>query len=626
MKHYPIIFSNSTGIPNPECKTPKRIITFSEWLLAHYADKYRLALINGILLGNVSTCLCNSRNIISADAVINSLRFYRRSEDSINVDTILKCEIEYYAEDYYDITEESCTLDFRIRGYYDFQNRQEHLFETIALYDKADDLNLPLLNDYLYTPLRTNQLENEAYRILETFYSGDYMNGEAIDPNTLADCLDLTIASGNVSAPKRALGRLYIPSGSAKGVYGGQMSFFEVPKRTIVIDKITEANDTNRANNTIVHECVHYIRHSLFILLQEKYRNELKQYRPDFDIDNSPLSKAEQAVVKEIEWQAERLAPRIQMPEFSVRPFIEDCLSEFKNLQKTDRILRTIRRISNHFNVSLQAAKFRLCELGYTDASGVLNYIAGKRVPDYNITGTIEPYQTFTVEPRAIEMLCSSNKKFNSYIISRRLVYAEGHVCINHPTYIDSGNTPRLTFYARNNLDKCCVLFTLHRRITYSYKSGTLQRSDDGGFIEIEYSDAQILQMFAEADNSDDLLNHDKLSDEFSVSLREHMKRTKTTIERLSEASYISEDKIKKLRNSEGYKVTVEEIMAMGIAMHLYPALIYDLMEKAGVSLRHSKRHNYYRTIIDRMYGATIEQCNKALELKGMEPFIQENP
>lgn len=624
MKNYPIIWNASYIIPTLKNIRLPRIISFREWLLAHHKCDYLSYLMNGIYTGEIQMCLCTASDIISVIADIASLRFYKRSETSVFVDAILKADIDYYVHELGHTFEDSDSEHFRIRGYYDLEGNDTNLFSETTIYSPTDDLNLPLLNDYLYTKLTSNKLEDEAYRILETYYSGDYMNGESISPYVLAENLDLEVTSGIADSTGDILGRLYIPRGADRTILSGQMAFFEVPKRSIIVDKLIE--NSNRSYNTIIHECVHYVRHGLFILLQEMYREEVRKNFPDISLDDIVLTAREQRIIKEIEWQAERLAPRIQMPEFSVRPLIEYCLSEFKYLRKTDRILKTIRRISNHFNVSLQAAKFRLCELGYTDASGVLNYIAGKRIPDYNITGTIEPYQTYTVESRAIEMLCSSNKKFNSYIISRRLIYAEGHVCINNPTYVDCSNTPRLTAYARNNLDKCCVLFTLHRRITYSYKSGTLQRSDDGGFIEIEYSDAQILQMFSEADNSDDLLNHDKLSDEFSVSLREHMKRTKTTIETLSEASYISEDKIKKLRNNEGYKVTVEEIMAMGIAMHLYPTLIYDLMEKAGVSLRRSKRHNYYRTIIDRMYGATIEQCNKALELKGMEPFIQENP
>ncbi len=623
MKKYPIIWNVTDTIPSQESIRLPRIISFREWLLAHHECDYLSYLMNGIYKGEIQSCLCTASNIISVVADITTLRFYRRSETSVFVDAILKADIDYYVHEFGHIFESSDAEHFRIRGHYDLEGNETNLFSETTIYSPTDDLQLPLLNDYLYNKLTSNKLEDEAYRILETYYSGDYLNGEAISPYVLAENLDLEVTSGIADSTGDILGLLYIPRGADRTILSGQMAFFEIPKRSIVLDKLTK--NSNRSYNTIIHECVHYVRHGLFILLQEMYREEVRKKLPDISLDDIAMNAREQRVIKEIEWQADRLAPRIQMPEFSVRPLIEECLSEFRHLNKTASIVKTIRRISTHFNVSLQAAKFRLCELGYTDASGVLNYIAGKRVPDYNITGTIEPYQTYTVEPSAIESLCSSNKTFNSYIISRRLIYAEGHVCINHPAYVDS-NTKRLTDYARNNIDKCCVLFTLHKRVTFNYKSGTLQRSDEDSFIEIEYSEQQILQIFAEADKSDDLLNHDKLSDQFSVSLSEHMKRTGTTIERLSETSYISEDKIKKLRNSEGYKVTVEEIMAMGIAMHLYPALIYDLMEKAGVSLRRSKRHNYYRTIIDRMYGATIEQCNKALELKGMEPFIQENP
>lgn len=619
MKNFSIIRNESDTIPTHKNIRLPRIISFREWLLAHHECDYLSYLMNGIYTGEIQSSLCTPTDIISVVADITSLRFYRRSENSVFVDAILKADIDHYVHEFGRTFEVSDSEHFRIRGYYDLEGNDTNLFSETTIYSPTDDLNHPFLNDYLYKKLKSNKLEDEAYRILETYYSGDYMNGESISPYVLAENLDLEVTSGITDNTGGILGRLYIQRGADRTMVSGQMAFFEVPKRSIVVDKLTE--NSNRSYNTIIHECVHYVRHGLFILLQEMYREEVRKNYPDINLDDIVLTAHEQQIIKEIEWQADRLAPRIQMPEFSVRPLIEESLSEFRHLNKTARIVKTIRRISNHFNVSLQAARFRLCELGYTDASGVLNYIAGKRVPDYNITGIIEPYQTYTVEQNAIERLCNTNKTFNIYIISRRLIYVEGHVCINHPAYVDS-NTNRLTDYARNNIDKCCVLFTLHKRVTFSYKSGTLQRSDEDGFIEIEYSEQQILQMFAEADKSNDLLNNDKLSDQFSVSLREHMKRTGTTIERLSEISFISEDKIKKLRNSEGYKVTVEEIMAMGIAMHLYPALIYDLMEKAGVSLRRSKRHNYYRTIIDRMYGATIEQCNKALELKGMEPFI----
>ena len=75
-----------------------------------------------------------------------------------------------------------------------------------------------------------------------------------------------------------------------------------------------------------------------------------------------------------MEWQANALAPRILMPEWSTRMLTDQWLRRMEKLSPKYRMDRIVEKLSSHFEVSRSLARIRLIELGYPDAE--LGYTA----------------------------------------------------------------------------------------------------------------------------------------------------------------------------------------------------------------------------------------------------------
>ena len=83
-------------------------------------------------------------------------------------------------------------------------------------------------------------------------------------------------------------------------------------------------------------------------------------------------------------------------------------------------------------------------------------------VPPYLFRkGTLKKSESFSIDYKDIAMKLISNKDTRELICLNDLVFVENHVCINDKKYItkdDAGNLI-LTYYARMNMDECCIKF-----------------------------------------------------------------------------------------------------------------------------------------------------------------------
>jgi hypothetical protein len=107
-----------------------------------------------------------------------------------------------------------------------------------------------------------------------------------------------------------------------------------------------------------------------------------------------------------IEWQANNLAPRVQLPATMVKKYVDSRISYIRRetglYDYVDIIEILIKDVATHFAVSQTAAKIRLIDLGYEEAKGAMIYLDGHYVrphksaslPDWRIN------QTFSISAR----------------------------------------------------------------------------------------------------------------------------------------------------------------------------------------------------------------------------------
>ena len=93
------------------------------------------------------------------------------------------------------------------------------------------------------------------------------------------------------------------------------------------------------------------------------------------------------------------------------------------------------------------------------------------------------------------------------------------------------------------------------------------------------------------------------------------------TEEGLAELTGISDRTIRRYKNDEGDRPTIENVVAIGIALHLFPHQSVNLLGAAGYQLRKNPKERAYQYLIDVAYNNTVYECNEFLKNLGMLPL-----
>jgi len=62
-------------------------------------------------------------------------------------------------------------------------------------------------------------------------------------------------------------------------------------------------------------------------------------------------------------------------------------------------------------------------------------------------------------------------------------------------------------------------------------------------------------------------------------------------------------------------------IVAVCIALHLYPHESIKLINAAGYFFRNNKKDNTYQFLIDSAYNKNVHECNRFLESMNLDPL-----
>lgn len=182
--------------------------------------------------------------------------------------------------------------------------------------------------------------------------------------------------------------------------------------------------------------------------------------------------------VKIMEKQAERITPRILMPYHTVKIAIETfmyggCFES--NFQQMEYV---IRKLADAFGVSLEMAKNRMVELGYTEAKGVFNYVNGQYIPSYFADKKLGYNKSYSIPIEKLVTEIQRNQNLEKMLQTGEFIYVEGHICLRNDKFIRIINKkPQLSSYARNHMSECCLVFTIrHSNSDYHYVPNILNK------------------------------------------------------------------------------------------------------------------------------------------------------
>ena len=358
------------------------------------------------------------------------------------------------------------------------------------------------------------------------------------------------------------------------------------------------------ANNTIIHECVHWDRHRKAFELQKLLTGDCNYISCEI-VDTYDGIPEDSPSVKWMEWQANQLASRILMPAQMTKKVFNNTLRDLYTANSQRRyaelVQETVERVANYFQVSIFAAKLRLIELGYEKVQGTFVYSEGRYLPPFAFRNdAIGKNQTFVIDEQNAIYVMFFEPVLRQLFFENKIVYANSMICINAPEYIEPNEMgyPILTEYALEHVDECCFIFD--RKISASQKySDTFYRrcflckdvvSDT--FIEATYDpnhkdnqsrSERCKNLEKIADVSEDLSAiMGELPSGFGGTLRYHMNRLNVNEEELSYRCHLSSQTLSKYINDNGADKKYANVVAVAKALYLHPVFMEDLIEKAG--------------------------------------------
>ncbi|WP_276839961.1 ImmA/IrrE family metallo-endopeptidase [Anaerovibrio lipolyticus] len=506
----------------------------------------------------------------------------------------------------------------------------EGIFEFSDIKPFWDTEKTSRLSQDLVPIIKSAELDKYAETILEEYYPEALNGSEAVNTDILVKRLGLTKIEGVIDEGRNVFGRVYFVDADVP--YYDWIEEIDknirVKAGTIFVDpKIFFLRNLGAENNTIIHECVHWILHRKAFEFQRLIGN-IGINRIECMVDGSTRG-AKWDAMNTMEWQANAIAPKIQMPRAAFSRKAEELLSQYSDDIICDAVEKTIVDLSVFFKVSKLAAKIRLVELGYDEAIGAFNYVDGHYVRAHGFKkGALNVNQTFTLSAQDAAIVRFFNQELRQITKDGDYLFVENHYVYNVPLYVQPSGDGHLelTDYARSHMDECCLKFEM--KITSDVGKGYhtlcyLNRADPIITFNIEY--------IGKSDEEENLVAIRKKQCKEAIDIRKQMTDDrKQCIELLLKwrnmdyytlaiDSGVSQKTIKRTIDSTT-SPTLETAAAICIGLNLPPSISFKLLEVLRCPLDpNSERDQWIGEALTVKYNETIDAVREYLAPYGVK-------
>ena len=494
------------------------------------------------------------------------------------------------------------------------------------LQDKPER-NMWMLSSYLVPILRKDEVEQGTEALLMRYCPRALEDMKEHDAYLLADRMGLHVERYPLYKKKGTLSMLFFCEGEITaekvdddGSYLGIPYTVSIPAGTIVIN--TDAVHKDCCQLEIYHECIHYDWHYMFFRLQDMHNSDvnlLKTKRIVVQNDRVPANP-----LKWMEWQARRGSFGLMMPLSMMEPLVaREWARRAQNNhhagQKFDGIARTI---AAEYDLPKFRVRARLLQMGHIAAKGALNYVDGRYIEPFAFsTGNGEGNNTFAIARKDVLAIYRENEGFRQQIQSGQYIYVDGHICINDSRFVrHTEKGLRLTAWANAHVDQCCLRFnSIYEPCGVAdYRFGAM--NSDEAYNQHYMAFAQEKGLLS---NKEQLTAMTKLISELPIAFPDAlsylMKRAHLTIEGMEERAGISARTISRMRTQERRDYSLDQVIAICIALQLPPWLSREMIAKAGYLLRPIKQHQAYQLVLDCMFMDSVEDVQRFLVEAGCE-------
>lgn len=458
-----------------------------------------------------------------------------------------------------------------------------------------------VLPDSLVPSISKEELDRLAEKLIARLYPRSRDCAVPVSPDAAARRLGLQVIERDLGTESGLLGKIFFEDAvTALPAKDGHV-IVPVSRGTMLVNTSPDGFYDSRVRAaTILHECAHWILHRPAYAL----RKELDRTYVSSVCRTRSAASGEWTDLRRMEWQADAVASRLLLPEWSARRVAETWLARYSRLPRILKMERVIDRMSRHFGVSRRMAKIRMTELGYPDAESAFAFYEKRK---YRI-----PFENAV-------RLFGRDPAFTSALASGAYAYIENCFVVlsDRNVYREESGALRLTPYAKAHMDGCCLSFA-SRRVRKGSACGMLRLSVEEEFF---LSGSELgPQELARCTRSVAAILQN-LPPSFSETLAAHMKRKRITNEQLAERCLLSDRQIYRFKSTLFPSISLRSAVCLCVGLKLHPLLAEDLIQKAGYRFNSSEEHAAYHMLILSMTGRSIYECNEYLRSAGAKPL-----
>lgn len=509
--------------------------------------------------------------------------------------------------------------------------------------------------------LSEEMLEHTAEEFLVKYCPQTLQDPMVVPVNGIINQMGLVVKTEKL--PDNIFGQIYFSD--------VQVSFYDddgfqnnrqVGQGTILLNtEFVNSRGQESVNFSFIHECVHWEKHRKYMYLLQLMDQSTSNYI------ECPNSLEEMRSLswdfRRMEWQANNLAARILVPTSTAEKKFKQLLDEIKGEQPTWReavvMEEAVKRLAKTYQVSNETAKYRVIQLGFEQAAGVLNYVDdGYAVPISFAKGSLEAGQTFIASDAVIERALKKTELSEAYE-QQRIVHVQKMLVYNHSKYVvlNGDGHYELTDYALDHTDECCMVFETKRNSNWqrAYYSDDVVLNRD--FMADEFKevicDTRNKQNHAILENAAQgkvILEQLKeymdiyktLPSDFGGTLKKHRTRkgdeikelikkneseyNKLTQEKLAERSILSPGSVGNYERSEKENVEFGTVLSLCVSLNLHPLFMIDLIKKAGYNLFNGSLVNaFYSYLVFYHHMESVEDWNLKLTQAGLSQLLPKN-
>ena len=602
--------------------TVPRVQSMQDYILKHH-KRLILSEINrqiaGGTLKEIAEECGGTATLRAGDCHFGEMSFWRRDTYTLLVDVVISAYVSRNnAVQVYDLY---CEL------WVDMHTGMAFTCGECGYLQDKPERNMWMLSSYLVPILRKDEVEQGAEELLLRHCPKALEDMKEHDAYLLAARMGLQVARYPLYKKKGTLSMLFFCEGEITAEKQDEEGCgldipysVSIPAGTIVIN--TDAVHKDCCQLEIYHECIHYDWHYMFFRLQDMHNSDvnlLKTKRIVVQNDRVPANP-----LKWMEWQARRGSFGLMMPLSMMEPLVarewaRRSVNDHHAGARFDRVARTIAR---DYELPKFRVRARLLQMGHIAAKGALNYVDGRYIEPFAFsTGNGEGNTSFVIDRKDVLAIYRENESFRQQIQSGQYIYVDGHICINDSRFVrHTEKGLRLTAWANAHVDQCCLRFnSIYEPCGVAdYRFGAM--NSDEAYNQHYMAFAQEKGLLS---NKEQLTAMTKLISElpmaFPDALSYLMKRAHLTIEGMEEKAGISARTISRMRTQERRGYSLDQVIAICIALQLPPWLSREMIAKAGYLLRPIKQHQAYQLVLDCMFMDSVEDVQRFLVEAGCD-------